>query len=73
VEQSDRTLTPTHEVPGFEPWLGAMLGAFIPVVLAFVLPRTLMPYLFGAAGLLAVVGIVMFVQHERKAKRHRQG
>jgi mannose/fructose/N-acetylgalactosamine-specific phosphotransferase system component IIC len=47
-----------------EPWLRVSLGAFIPLALAFVLPRALQTALFVAGGLLVLCGIVMLVRQE---------
>ena len=62
------TTTEHHEVPSFEPWLRVMTAALIPIVLAFVLPRSFILFLFAAAGVLLVAGLVMWIKHERAAK-----
>jgi hypothetical protein len=46
-------------LPRFEPWLGIMASAFIPVLIAlFVHPRFLMPLIVATVGLF-VAGLVM--------------
>ena len=72
MDHTDRTPPHHNDIPSFEPWLGVMLAAFIPIVLAFIVPRSLMIYLFGAAGVIGVTSLVMFIQHERKAHRRRR-
>ena len=54
------------DAPGMEPWLKTSLGAFVPLVLAFILPRALQPYLFAVGALLVLCGIVMLVRQESR-------
>lgn len=49
-----------------EPWLTVSLSAFAPLVLAFMLPRVIQPYLFTLGALLVLCGIVMLVRQERR-------
>lgn len=53
------------DAPRMEPWLKVSFGAFIPLALAFLLPKTVQPYLFALGGLLVLCGIVMLVRQER--------
>jgi hypothetical protein len=55
-----------EDVPRTEPWLKVSLGAFVPLALAFVLPRVMQPYLFALGALLVLCGIVMLVRQERR-------
>jgi hypothetical protein len=41
-------------------------GAFVPLALAFALPRVAQPYLFTLDALLVLCGIVMLVRQERR-------
>lgn len=59
------------EIPRMEPWLWVLLAALVPVVLAFVLPRSLMTWLFCASGLLVLVGLVIFATQERRNRLAR--
>jgi len=59
------------EIPRMEPWLWVLLSALAPVLLAFVLPRAMMGLLFGVSGLLLLVGLVLFVAHERRNRQSR--
>ena len=54
------------DVPRMEPWLKVSLGAFVPLALAFVLPRVAQPYLFTLGALLVLCGIVMLGRQERR-------
>jgi len=54
------------DAPRMEPWLTVSLSAFAPLVLAFVLPRAVQPYLFTLGALLVLCGIVMLVRQERR-------
>jgi len=54
------------DVPRTEPWLKVSFSAFVPLALAFVLPRVVQPYLFTLGALLVLCGIVMLVRQERR-------
>ena len=59
-----RTSTPHHDLPSFRPWLRVLVGALIPILLAFFVPDTAQIYLFVIAGLGLVAGLVMFFKEE---------
>jgi hypothetical protein len=56
------------DAPRMESWLKVCLTAFVPLVLAFVLPKAVQPYLFTVGGLLVLCGIVMLIRQERGNK-----
>ena len=58
-------------MPRMEPWLWVLLGALVPVVLAFVLPRGLMGWLFGVSAVLLLVGLVLFAKQEWRNRAAR--
>ena len=49
-----------------------MVSAFIPLLIAFFVPRALQVYLFVIAGLAMLAGLVLFVKEERSAKRRTE-
>ena len=49
-----------------------MVSAFIPLMIAFFVPRAAQIYLFVIAGLAMLTGLVLFVKEERSAKRDTQ-
>lgn len=54
----------------FEPWLGCLLLAFLPLAVSVFLSREFVPYCLLASGLLIVGGIGMLVRQEvRKRSR----
>jgi hypothetical protein len=73
LEHPDRPATvaePTppvaeHDAPGFEPWLGILLAAFVPAIVAIYVPG-LRTALFSLTGVLLVVGLVALVREERR-------
>lgn len=54
------------DVPRMEPWLWVVLSATVPVMLAFLLPRSALLGSFAASGILVVAGILMLVVQERR-------
>jgi hypothetical protein len=69
VDQPKPDTPITHEIPSFQPWLRVTCAAFIPVLLAFVLPRGYVYILFGITGALMIAGVVMLIKQERAGNR----
>jgi hypothetical protein len=61
----------SDDIPRMEPWLWAIMSAFVPALLAFALPRSYLPILFGLAGVLIAAGIGMLIVQERGRQRAR--
>ena len=60
------------DIPRMEPWLWVVLPAFVPGLLSFILPRTLMPLLFGASAVLIATGVALFAVQEVRKRRGAQ-
>jgi hypothetical protein len=72
VDEINSNPTQHHDLPRFHPWLRVMVSAFIPLLIAFFVPREAQIYLFVIAGLAMLAGLVLFVKEERAAKRNTQ-
>jgi Flp pilus assembly protein TadB len=59
------------DMPRMEPWLRLMMIAFVPVVLALVVPRAYAVALFVTSGVIMIASIALLLVQER-AKRRRQ-
>jgi hypothetical protein len=55
---------PDEDIPSFEPWVITVFAAFLPVGLGFVFPSLMWP-LFVVAGIVFIVGVVMWLRDER--------
>jgi hypothetical protein len=53
-----------------EPWLAICFSAFIPIILALVLPESLKMPLLGVGVLLAAVGLALLVRKELHRMKH---
>jgi hypothetical protein len=56
------------DAPRMESWLKVCFAAFVPLALAFVLPKAAQLYLFTIGGVLVLCGIVMLIRQERGSK-----
>jgi hypothetical protein len=75
VEVSPRGVDAHHDddIPRMEPWLGMVMASFLPVLIAFLVPRTYMAALLVASGVLFVAAMVMLIgQQGRKRRRDSQ-
>ena len=54
--------------PRMEPWFKVMIGAFVPMAGAFVLPSAAMIPMLVITGVLMLVGFAMLINHERKQR-----
>jgi MFS superfamily sulfate permease-like transporter len=52
--------------PQMEPWFKVMIGAFVPMAGAFVLPSAAMIPMLVITGVLMLIGFAMLIKHERK-------
>ena len=52
--------------PRMEPWFKVMIGAFVPMAGAFVLPSAAMIPMLVITGVLMLIGFAMLINHERK-------
>jgi hypothetical protein len=64
VEETKSAGGQPHDVPSFHPWLRVMVAAFIPLLIAFFVPKTIQIYLFVLAGAALVFGLVLFFKEE---------
>ena len=55
-----------HDAPRLEPWLVVSLLAIIPMLVAFVIPKSHVVFVAAISGILLVVGLAMLVVQERK-------
>ena len=53
-----------------EPWLAVCFAAFIPILLAFLLPESLKLPLLGLGVVIAVAGLALLVRRELHRMRH---
>jgi hypothetical protein len=80
LEHPDHAATGTQSTPadtregapGFEPWLGILLSAFVPALIALYAPGLRTP-LFALTGLLLAAGLVALVREERRRATRGQG
>jgi hypothetical protein len=59
---------PDDDIPSFEPWVITLFTVFIPIGLAFVLPK-LMWLLFGLGAVIFATSMVMLARQERAKQR----
>ncbi len=54
--------------PRMEPWFKVMIGAFVPMAGAFVLPSAAMIPMLIVTGVLMLIGSAMLIRHEMKQR-----
>lgn len=69
VDHSNKTEEIAEQIsPRMEPWFKVMIGAFVPMVGAFVLPSAATIPMLVSTGVLLLIGFAMLINQERKQR-----